>query len=805
MLYGLVARIRASRALLFGACLLALGLGAAMTLESLWHSIRREDLPGIHPLRAVYKVELKGANNREFLNREDAVSLIESAVPGADVVTVRWVEADAEYLGRSVGTASVAVVPDDALKLLGIGLSRGHIPDSRGNAPSRQAVMSHSFANRFSTIGSNGLGELRLKSRGAVSSDAVGFRIVGVTEKEFRSLVFGQGIDLWVGEREWPNWLLSSDVPERILDVLHPVQMVLVFPQESMSAESLASRLIRASEASGHPATVDVVQGSARDPSTTPRAQAQTLIYSTLALATLAICAVGMLFLWALMLVRGKRELEIRAMLGEPIHQSRNRLVVRSVVSVAIGYLFAAILALVALRILANLEPYRNFALGAWLLPIDEFLLVAMRALWAPLCLLSIQLLLAELTLRSIRRSRLSAIASASAPISALIVLSASTSIVAATIASVAFLSQHRLETRDLGFDVANLVQVEVIRSDEQTINAAFDSRPAETVIEQVRERLNYLDGIAAVSTSSVHPLQKITAIEYAMNDDSPDQRYFGNVVRIDKNFFSALGATSAIAALGPDLVPTGNQVFIDRAFEQVHAVDGKNIHAFRLFDMGIAQNPSVIVDQVVPSLFHDGATGDAVPSIFRPLTRSGDIRWIWVRTDGTQHDDDIERIVAQSLKDFGLPFERIEAHAFSDAMHERLLPRVTERNTALIASFVLLALSALASFTLFSFAGRARSKEFALRLAIGATPMWAMIGLLRSSLWTPLVGLGLGFTVAASAIVPALDLLGLDPVDLILTMLVASFATVAMLFVGLVSTARTVAAVSLRETLAQT
>ncbi|HWT16949.1 MAG TPA: hypothetical protein VN581_14320, partial [Patescibacteria group bacterium] len=205
------------------------------------------------------------------------------------------------------------------------------------------------------------------------------------------------------------------------------------------------------------------------------------------------------------------------------------------------------------------------------------------------------------------------------------------------------------------------------------------------------------------------------------------------------------------------------------------------------------------------PSLFYDGATGDAVPTIFRALTRRGDIQWIWIRTDDSNQIGDIEKIVAQTLEEFGLPFQRIEARMFSDAMRERLQPQLTERNTALTASFVLLALSVVASFALFAFAGRTRAKEFALRLAIGATPASAMIGLLRSGVWMPVAGLAMGWIVSASAVLPVLAILGLRRGDLALAMVIASMVTALLQVMGLLSTARTVAQGSLRETLAET
>mgnify|MGYP001764921727 CR=1 FL=1 len=796
--------LSSSRILLFAPLLLGLGLGASLVLDALWYGLRRENLPGIEPVRTPFNVELRGSENQELLNREDVAKLVAAAVPGADVITVRDIEADVEVGGQPAGAATIALVSDNALDMLGVKMVRGRIPNPESSGPQRQLVMSNSFAERLEAFDRDESGLIALKSRGVVASNSVGFQSVGVTEDSLTGLTYQRPIDLWVGEREWPNWLLSGDVPERILDVMFPVETVLIFPQETMTSEALAGRLQSASEQIGHSVSVTVVEGTARDPSATPRIQAQTLVHSTLAISMLAICTVGSLFLWALVLVRDYRELQIRAMLGETLSVSRTRLGARSIAIISVGVAVSVVLALVVLRVLATIEPYVNFALGAWFLRLGEFFGVAMRSILVPVVLLIVQFLLAEVVLRRVHQRRLHAGAAARTPLSSLVALSASVSVVACSIAATAYLGQYKMKTRDFGFDTANLVQVAVVRSDRQLIDAAFDASPASIVVEDLRDRVRLLDSGAEVSVSSVHPLQKLTTIEYAMNDDPPDRRSLGSVVRIDAGFFSTFGIPSPETLVRQEPILPPNGVLIDEAFLRSHADADGRLGSFRLYDVNGFRDPVVSVAGIVRSIFYDGATGDAVPSIFRAMTRRGDIRWVWIRTSIARPMNDIQKLVEDCMKAHGIAFERVEARTFSDALQERLLVQLTERNTALTASMLLVALSVVTTFALFAFAGRSRAKEFALRMAVGATPVRAMLGLMRGATWMPLLGLCVGWIVAASTMLPIVELLGISRLELALAILGASVVTVTLVLVGLILTARRVSRASLRDTLVE-
>ena len=290
--------------------------------------------------------------------------------------------------------------------------------------------------------------------------------------------------------------------------------------------------------------------------------------------------------------------------------------------------------------------------------------------------------------------------------------------------------------------------------------------------------------------------------LEYKLPGDGEDARRFGNIVHLDSGFFRTLGVSSEMAEMSDGLHP---QLFrgigVDHSFDAAREISGGG--RITLFTPKHSDGETLDVIHGFPSVFYAGATGEAVPTMYQAMQRSGQIEWIWIRHSGRTPLADIEVVVDRVLRGAGLRYLSVHAREFGDYLDEALAEQRIEHNTALAASGMLLLLSVGSSLALFLFAGQSRLNEFAIRMAVGASPHQALQGVLRRSALLPLVGLGLGALVLMVIMKPSLALMRLEMSTLVLSTAIAAGACVVLFLLGLVWVAKQIAGVPLRQTLA--
>jgi predicted permease len=352
----------------------------------------------------------------------------------------------------------------------------------------------------------------------------------------------------------------------------------------------------------------------------------------------------------------------------------------------------------------------------------------------------------------------------------ALVVVQFAFSVLLVTSAGLAYRSMTTLSSGDLGFNPNDLLLVTVRLGGER---AAAGSEPAgETgagfaLLERVRERLGATPGVAAVSYARRIPGPTLLSVTPIRRDR---QRAVTAFVRpVGPDYLRTLGLS---ASVGRELTSSDR-----RGATRVAAINQRL--AMELFADEQAIGHSLFVGErdeqveivgIVPDALFDGPTHDPHPRFLlvaeqqMPGNPPIDPSFV-IRHRGTV--DAMTPMLSRAIAevDAGLPIVSIST------MNARLA-LVTELETMIVRLLVCFAvlslvIAALGHYAVAMFNMRRRTREFGVRLALGASSRRIHASVVREALVYTLPGLLIGFALSVAVAVSFKSLLvGVTPVD---------------------------------------
>jgi predicted permease len=352
----------------------------------------------------------------------------------------------------------------------------------------------------------------------------------------------------------------------------------------------------------------------------------------------------------------------------------------------------------------------------------------------------------------------------------ALVVVQFAFSVLLVTSAGLAYRSMTMLGTASLGFDSDNLLLV-TVRLNSGTADggkeAAPDALTGRAVLERVRERLAATTGVEAVSYARRIPgatLLTTTRIRRG------DQRAATGFVRhVGPDYLRALGLRTLT---GRELSPADDRgaprvaMINQRLATELFATEAPVGHSLMIGD----RDERVEIVGVVPDALFDGPNRDPNPRYLlvaeqqTPSGPAGDPSFV-IRHRGTL--DAIAPVVGKAIGevDAALPIVSMST------MNSRLA-LVTEQETMivrLLAAFAVLSLviAALGHYAVATFSIRRRTREFGVRMALGASSERIQVSVLREALVHTAPGLVIGLALSAVVALSFKSVLfGVTPVD---------------------------------------
>ncbi len=360
----------------------------------------------------------------------------------------------------------------------------------------------------------------------------------------------------------------------------------------------------------------------------------------------------------------------------------------------------------------------------------------------------------------------------------ALVVAQVALSLMLVVTASLFVRSLRNVAQTNPGYAFANVELVSI----DATISG-YSSEEAVSLVDRLQERLRAIDGVTTVSTARMIPLQggslglgdiEVAGYQGEGNDGTVDADW--NV--ISPGYFSLVGSHvidgrdfSSLDRAGAPLVAIVNDTFARTAWPGRPAVGQQFMQETRR-----DQKQAVMVIGVVADAKYRYFSDTPKPFVFVPMAQQpmGDITLFIKHTAGRNVSQEIRSGIAQV--DASVPI--IVMQSFADATAIGLIPQRLAAWTAGSVGAIGIFLAALGLYGLMAFLVTQRTREIAIRMALGASEGNMRSMVMTQAAWLGTTGGVIGLVLAAVIGTLAQSLLvGVPPIDPI------AFAGTAALF----------------------
>jgi predicted permease len=352
-----------------------------------------------------------------------------------------------------------------------------------------------------------------------------------------------------------------------------------------------------------------------------------------------------------------------------------------------------------------------------------------------------------------------------------LVVVQFAFSVLLVTSAGLAYRSMTRLSSGDLGFNPNNLLLVTVrpggVSGAGGSSETVTDGAEALALLERVRERLANVTEVEAVSYARRIPGATILSVTPIRRDTQSAATAF--VRQVGPDYLRTLGLTAITGrelTVGDRRGATRVAMINQRLATELFANEPPIGHSVLIGD----RSERVEVVGVIPDALFDGPNHDPHPRYLlvaeqqTPGNPPRDPSFI-IRHRGTI--EAVTPVVSSAIGevDAGLPIVSMST------MNARLA-LVTELETQivqLLACFAVLSLviAALGHYAVAMFNMRRRTREFGVRMALGASSQRIQAAVVREAFVYTIPGLAIGFVLSVAVAVSLKNVLfGVTPVD---------------------------------------
>jgi putative ABC transport system permease protein len=760
------------------ALLIALIVGTNSSAFSILHGLISKPAPGVN---AAGLVMLDAARAGGMPTPEDSYSnYLDYAAQARTVQPLAAFGFERMTLGLKDGTYAVAatLVSENYFDVLGVRLARGRHFDAAANeARPLQAIVSYRvWEQQFN-------GDEDVIGRPVVLNghDA---EIVGVAPPPFRGVTFTEYTDVWV---PFPSYAVASDAPELITNrsdarviAIGRLAAGATVRRAQAEFQTISRRLEQAYPKTNKGLSIAVAPYTLG--ALGPVARLAPVLFAVLTVLSVVALVIVCMNVTNLMLARAaarQRDVAIRQSLGASRARIFRQQLAESIVISLAGALGAALFAMwLPQTVIGLLPPNRAGVRVAPDLTADAQVLVSTAVL-------SLIAAFAFTALPALRTRRVELVESlrASAPTMApgrlrmsraLVVIQIALAVVLLTSAGLAYRSLALAETVDLRFDKRNLLLVSV-----RTAASAQMPERNQLLIGRLLERVRTIPGVAAVSFSSPPG----SAFATQMRTSSADDPMMVDSKMVGPDYLRVLGlAPLEGRGIGEDQDrPSGPRV----------AAISANLAA-ALWPHGSPIGQRLLVGESREPVEIVGVVPDGILGTFRGQTRSRFVLFaasqnralpfettFYIRH--TARLDQIAPAVRAAFKDVDpqtavVYMRTMETDLQTLTASMRLVDVVLSVFAVVCVLVAVIGLYAIVAYTV-----RSRSRDFGVRLALGATPVDIVQLVLSEGVLMAGIGLvaGLALSAAAGQVFRTL-LVGVSPTD------PATFATVFAIVGGL-------------------
>jgi predicted permease len=755
--------------------------------------------PGISATAVVLIALVIGGNTTVFSIAHGILRKPAPGVRGHDLATVTWVTADGDIQTHNSYDAYRHFVAHSATvrPLAAIDFQRLTLTGDTGTFAVRATLTS---PNYFEAMGARvvkgspfNAADARLDNSGVVvviayhvwqnafagADDIVGravslngrpATVIGVAESNFRGAWLSELADVWVpltaNNRPWLQSTHSSDFV--VMIGRRSSDTSLAAAQAELT--TLWSQLQRADPGMNQTLRLRLVPYSATaggDSVVSVYGNRMLAIFSVVTLLTIAIvCANVANLLIARAAVR-QRELALRQSLGASRFRIVRGLLAEGLVLSAAAWCAASLLAWwVSKAVIRLIAPPSGEPL-AMPDPTPDWTVIGYALALAMICTAAVTLGPALYTRRHqllpfLRMGEQGIVQARSATTRVLVILQLAFSVLLLTSAGLAYRSASLQDGFDLGFDSSNVLLATV-----NTAGSAHEATSNERLLETLRARLQRVPGVEATSYARGVRLS----------------RWLNFPVRAERSVEPVLASQNTVGV--------GYFDTVDVRFRAGHDFDTRNTTGRRtaiitgdLADALWPGEPAVgkllvagapgrplraeVVGVVADAWFGGRGTATHPRYIFlsdHEQPRSPGETTFFIRHTATQ--ERVERDVTKALRETDARVAVASLRSFDDQLAGEVAPLWVLTTLVMLFAAGSLLIAAIGQYALVTFEGRRRTREFGIRIALGASPQQLIRAVLADGFRWTAAGLALGFvlSVAAASLLTRV-LFGVTPTD---------------------------------------
>jgi predicted permease len=778
--------------------LIALVIGGNTTVFSIAHGILRKPTPGVHAdnLATVSWVTTDG-NVQSHNNYPVYLHFLEHS---ATVHPLAAVDFQRLTLTEDHGSFAVkaTLVSPNYFETLGANLVKGrgfNAEDARLDSSGVLVIAHHVWQNTF-----NGAEDIVGRT---VSLNGLPATVIGVAEPHFRGAWLAELADVWVP--------LAPERPS--LQPNHPSDAVAMIgrraPGTSLTeaqAElaTLWTQLQSARPELNQKLKVRLVPYSATaggDSLVATNGDRMLAIFSIVTLLTIAIVCANVANLLIARAVARQRELALRQSLGA----SRVRLVrgllaeglVLSAVAWCAACLFAWWISRVVVRFIT--PPSRDPLALPDLTP--DWTVVGYALSLAVLCTIAVTLGPALYTGRQqllpfLKLGEQGVVQGSSKLSRALVVLQLAFSVLLLTSAGLAYRSVSFEDGFNLGFDSGDILLATV-----NTAGSSLDPAGDDALLETLRARLQRLPGVEAVSY--VRGVRTSSRLSFPVRADRSAEPVLAAQNVVGLGYFAAIGVTFPA---GHDFdrrntTPRRAAIITQDLAETLWPGE---IAVGKTFITGESDRPAEVVGVVRNAYF--GGRGSAIHPRYVFFSNHqqpgppGESTFL-IRHKGSEQV--VARAAAKALREADPRVAIASLRSLDDHLAADLAPLWVLTRLLLFFAGASLLIAAIGQYAVVSFDGRRRTREFGLRIALGASPEQLVASVLSDGFRSTATGLALGFVLSVGvAILLARLLFGItatDPITYVSVFALLSGASLAACYLPARRASRTDPVIALR------
>ena len=729
--------------------LIALVIGGNTTVFSIAHGILRKPTPGVHAddLAVVSWVNADG-NPQAHNNYRAYLYFLEHSATIRPLAAIDFQRLTLTHENGSFAVKATVVSPN-YFETLGARLVKGrpfNLDDARLDSSGVVVIAHHLWQNSF-----QGADDVVGRS---VSLNGRPATVIGVAEPRFRGAWLAELADVWVP--------LAPDLPAA-LQPNHPSDAVSMIGRRARGTSlaeaqaeltTLWTQLQRADPEMNQKLKVRIVPYSAvagGDSLVATYGDRMLAIFSVVTLLTIAIVCANVANLLIARAVVRQREIALRQSLGASRSRVVRGLLAEGLVLSAVAWCAACVFAWWVSKVVIRFitPPTREPLTLPDLTP--DWTVIGYALALALLCTVAVTLGPALYTRRQqllpfLKLGEQGVVPGRSKASRALVILQLAFSVLLLTSAGLAYRSVSFEDAFNLGFDSRNIL-LATVNSGGSTHNATDD----DTLLESLRARLQRLPGIAAVAY--LRGVRPSSWLEFPVRREGAAEAVMAAQNLVGPGYFETTGVMFQAGHDFDALNGTGRRsAIVTRDLAEAlwpgELAVGKTISAG---PPGHAIRAEVI--GVVGDAYFGGRGSAAHPRYLflsnREQPRPPGETTFLIRHTAAQ--ETVARDVATALREADARVAISNLRSLNDQIASEIAPLWMLTTLLMFFAGGSLLIAGIGQYAVVAFEGRRRTREFGLRIALGASPEQLIASVLSEGFRWTAAGLVLGFALSVA------------------------------------------------------